>query len=527
MPEKILGLDIGAASIKAVQVTTGLKGYRIVDTLTVDIDAAGGLDEAVKAVFDHGDFRSGICVSSISSKRCSFRRMSFPFRDRKKIAQAIAFEMEPLIPCPVDDVLIDFISISEKEGSRVLAAAVPAELIDAHRTLIEERGGRAVVIDIDAVPVAAKLITAGDATGDCILIDVGENSSTAVLITGGRIAHVRHFAFGGRSITTTIADVANMTVTEAEQRKREGRVTGAERETVALCRDFASRIARTIDFLSARGDVTIAPTAIFLTGGGALYSPLKGELEARFPCPVELVSVGASANIQMSSRIRDDWNSAIMNQALALATGETKRGLGFNFGPGEYSPWKMFERVQKDLRWVAALCAIILCAAGVNLYIDYHYDRVYLQKLDAGIRDTFTEVLPEVTRIVNPVHQLRVKINETKQAALDTAVKTQSITALMLLKDISSLIPQSTEFTVTTLTYDGDSAEIKGSTDNFNTADAIKNHLAQSRYIKKITISSAKMNKKDNKVDLSLRVDLQGSGHQPPGTGEAITKHQT
>jgi Tfp pilus assembly PilM family ATPase len=51
MPEKILGLDIGRNSIKAVQVMAGIRGYEVARIALVDIDDEGGTEEALKKLF--------------------------------------------------------------------------------------------------------------------------------------------------------------------------------------------------------------------------------------------------------------------------------------------------------------------------------------------------------------------------------------------------------------------------------------------------------------------------------------------
>jgi hypothetical protein len=47
MPERILGLDIGASALKAVLLSRGFRGgYRLLGFHLIDLAAAGGLTEA-------------------------------------------------------------------------------------------------------------------------------------------------------------------------------------------------------------------------------------------------------------------------------------------------------------------------------------------------------------------------------------------------------------------------------------------------------------------------------------------------
>ncbi|MBW2648730.1 MAG: pilus assembly protein PilM, partial [Deltaproteobacteria bacterium] len=125
MPEKILGLDIGRNSIKAVLVTAGLKGYEITGMSLIDIDEMGGVEEALKKLFENDAFRNNLCVTSLPSKSFSFRNIRLPFKDRKKIDKTIAYELEPLIPYSAEGVLIDYTVLDQRDQSGIFAAAAP------------------------------------------------------------------------------------------------------------------------------------------------------------------------------------------------------------------------------------------------------------------------------------------------------------------------------------------------------------------------------------------------------------------
>ena len=106
MPEKILGLDIGKDSIKAVQVRAGLRGYEVVRVALVKIDKDGGVQGALEQLFEDHLFTDSVCITALPSKDFFFRTVRLPFKDKKKIGQTIAYELEPLIPCPADEVQI-------------------------------------------------------------------------------------------------------------------------------------------------------------------------------------------------------------------------------------------------------------------------------------------------------------------------------------------------------------------------------------------------------------------------------------
>ncbi|MBW2630660.1 MAG: pilus assembly protein PilM [Deltaproteobacteria bacterium] len=507
MPEKILGLDISSNSIKAVRVTAGLRGYEIAGVSLIDIDEAGGTEEALKRLFENDAFKNSVCVTSLPAGSFSFRNIRLPFKNRRKIDKTIAYELEPLLPYSADDVLIDYTVVDQGDQSEIFAAAIPESVVG---DLVRHLDGYHVetsIIDIDAVPVVSR-ITAGGDVGCGLLLDIGYRDTTGVLFRDGRVFHIRHFPFGGANITGALAEAAGIEFSEAEEKKRSGDAGRTGKKVSAVCRKFFLEVKNTLEFLKLKEELEEEPGGIFLTGGGALYQPLRDEMENFFSLPVEMVDVSAAEDIGMEEGITEGLNSMLMNQALALATRESKKGVGFNFAIEEFKPKRAYEKFRKDFKWVAALAFIVLCTFGIDLYMDYHYSRARLDRLKSEITSVFKETCPEVTKIVDPVQQLKVKITLAHQSSAGMNGTGFGTKTLDILKDISKLVPGTTDFLITSFAFDGDTVKIKGETDNFNSVDGIKSELGKSSCFRNVTISSASLIKKGNRVGFDLRMEV-------------------
>ena len=103
MPGKILGLDISADSVTAVQVASGLKGYQIVACGRVMIGQDGGTEEALKELLQEMDHKSDTYLISIPGEDLSYRNLTMPFKELKKIRQTHPFEIETIVPFPSED----------------------------------------------------------------------------------------------------------------------------------------------------------------------------------------------------------------------------------------------------------------------------------------------------------------------------------------------------------------------------------------------------------------------------------------
>ncbi|TFG93101.1 MAG: hypothetical protein E4H15_02130 [Syntrophobacterales bacterium] len=503
MPEKILGLDIGEDSIKAVQVAVGFREYHLLNSALVNISEAGGIEAALDKLLGNDTFRSDVCVTSLPVWQVSFRNSTLPFKNRKKISQVLPYEIEPFIPYPLDDVLVDYTITVQSEHSEVLAASVLKSTVGDLVSLLAPYQVEISIIDIGAAPVALKLMALCDPEEYILLVDIGKRGTAGVFFKGNKIFQIRHFRFGGDEISAAMMKTFGCDEPSAEERKRRGD-TGEAREGIrTICTAFFADVSNTLYSLALNNNLDPMPTRIFLTGGGALYPPIKEEMESFFSLPVAMADVSAADNLCL------DQSPALMNQALALATREVKETDGFNFRLGEFRLKKRDAEFKKNVRWIAIFFSIILCVFGINSYLSYHYDKVLLDNLRQEVTAVFRDTLPEVTRIVDPVHQMRTEVEKLRNPSAGGENSIRGTRVLDILNDISRLLPQSVAFLITSFQYDGNTVTIKGQTDNFNTADNIKKALDKSDIFKDVKISSASLIKKESQVELNLRLDLQ------------------
>jgi general secretion pathway protein L len=275
------------------------------------------------------------------------------------------------------------------------------------------------------------------------------------------------------------------------------------------CLPFLRDVQNMLKFLELRGEIDATPEAIILTGGGALSAPLREEMEKFFSLPVRLADLSGLGDLTFDDEAKASWDPALMNQALALATGEMRKEPGFNFGRGEFEPRGKVEQWKKDVMLIAASALIILLLAGFDFFLGYYYDRAHLKEVKGRINAVFAEVAPEVTKIVDPVGQLRAIIDESKKTGSGGSLLASGMTMIDILKDISRLVPAEMDFVISSFTFDGGFIEIRGETDNFNTVDAIKINLEKSPFFRSVTISSANLMKGENRVGFDLKIEIK------------------
>ena len=509
MPEKILGLDIGEQTLKAVLVAVGFKGYEILDMRLIDIREFESTENALKTLLENDIYKNNVCIISLPVNNFSFRNIRLPFKDKKKITQTIPYEIEPLLPYPVDDLLIDYVITSQSDQSDIIAAAILKSNLRDLSQILNECQIEATVIDIDSVPVALKLLNSSIPTGCGLLLDVGTRNTSCIIFNEGKISHLRHYAFGGEEVTNAIAEKTEIRFDEAERRKKAFKSSESNEAIHGIYQKFLGEIKNTLQFITLKGELKSEISKIFLTGGGAIDPLLGQELENLFSVSVETVDISETEDIRFQGETREPWHPMIMNNVLAMATRETRKAGGFNYAVGEFGPKKKYDKFKKDFKWIGVTILVILFLFGINFYTDYHYNRAHVKQLKHETRNIFKKTFPEVTRIVDPVQQMKVRITEAKKSSTTSSKIGSGSTVLNILKDMSRLVPPSIDFIVRNFTFDGDTVEIKGETDNFNTVDNIKSCLGKSIYLANVKISSASLMKKGKRVGFNLKMELK------------------
>lgn len=504
MPEKILGLDIGDSSIKAVQVTGGLRGYHATACARVEVAQGEAIEDALKLVFEKIAFDTMVCIASFPADRVSYRNLSMPFKDKKKIGQTIAYELEPMLPLSVEAMTTDYIVTDRSEESRILSASVRQEALEQYLAPLAAHNIDPDVVDVSGVPTAIQLAKQHHLPADGLFIDMGSRTTAVILFIRRTIVLVRSFHFGGHLITEAIARAKKLSPEEAERLKCGGEVEGFSEVVGPVVRSFCREIQNTLHAFRCEVMEEAYPEKVFLTGGGALCPEMATMLEDFLELPVELFDLAEQAGVDMEEEASRDWNPLLMNSALALALRDTKGKEGFNFRLGEFRKKKRYDQFRKEIQRIATYVAVILLALVANISADYYVMQRRHNHLQREITSIFKKTLPEVERIVDPAHQMKVKIREAKESMFLPAESLGQAAAVDVLRDVAMRIPETADVDVSNLIIDEDRVRLKGYTDTFNSVDAVKNGLQDSSYFKTVAIASAQLDRMGNRVRFEL-----------------------
>jgi Tfp pilus assembly PilM family ATPase len=506
MLPKVLGLDISCDTIKVILLETrGRLGGRILAAETINVHECGGIIAALKKLAENTMFTSVPCSVSLPLQEIMFRQVTLPFHDESKIRKTLSFELEPLIPFSVDEIVADYLPVG---ASGLLVAATTKKNISQWIEIIERNLGVVHLLSTSAVPLALLMPEKQSVAASGLLVDIGSTSTTLISYENGSIVDVRSIAFGGRPVTEALADDFSAEKEEAAQIKISGNYVDIGAKTKVICSQFCQELKNTIEFLMINETLKKYPAKITLTGGGSLFVPLQKEIANYLSLPLELLDLSGLQQIEIPQNIRDKYQPQIMNVALADALSLSASVRSFNFRQGEFKIKATSSKLKDQLKWAAVAAGIILLLAVINQVLDYSLQTRRLDNIKKQISFIFKKNYPEATSMIDPLQQLKTKLAENKKA-FGFHEGTAEITVVDLLKDISGFIPPSLEIIIANFTYENDVVIIKGEAKNIDAVSAVKSELMKSKHFKEVSIGATSLAKQGSKVEFDLRIALK------------------
>ena len=484
MSRKILGIDIRHDAVSAVLVKSSIKETVIEAHVHVPISdqkgVEGGLAASLETLVEKMDIHGSVCVASFPADQISYRNIQVPFKEHKKINKILPYEIEPTLPFPVDDLIIDFQPIELPNNTNhtdLIAAAVEKFKLQSYLEALAAFDIEPEIVTVGGYPAAICLADLVDISENWLFVDIDSNKGTLFAILSGGICLIRSFPIRSDARSSKIKSIC----TNVQ------RTISAFKEIIGL------------DFRTG---------GVFIAGCGLDDLGFDQDMSHILGVPVKRADLLRDTDVAKYHAPSQSWVPFLMDNALSLALMEVKGFDGLNFRKGPFAAKKFWEEHKKSLIKTGVLIALVLALAYFNVVLDSYFMGRKLASLNSKITNVFTSTFPEVKKIVDPFQQMKIKVQEAKKNALLPGEIDKHIYTIDILNNISKLIPKETDVNLTRLVIGSEGVMISGDTDTFNSVDSIKGRLEQADLFKKIIISSANIDRSDNRVRFKLKVHL-------------------
>lgn len=538
-----LGVDVGSHAIKVVELRQTLRGIELVRVQAIPVPppapgaakpsepaAETPAEPAVEAAaapaayspevaaalaeWAAGDGLAGArMVCAIPGDRVARRRMVLPFRDRKRIAQAVPFEVESETPFDLDEVFVDWELVGGGPASaEVVATVVPRAEVSLRLSALRDAGLAPRVLEVEGLALA-NLAEWVDLPGTRLLIDLGHRKTTLCLTVGGAPRYARTLPIGGRHLSEALAADLGVNLDEAERRKQRDGLIGSAGPAVSrvlerLARDLVRTLGGLEPVLGAGADKAI--DGIVLLGGGARLQRIDAWLAERTGIPTARLAVAPGTPAGALLAAGDPLRLA---PALALALrGTLKARTRTNLMQKEFAPRLDLGRWGRQLRGTAfwaGLALLLAIGAGANKIA---LESRRADQLEAELARIWQQAAPGKPVPADVSRSLVETLRQTQQRAELLGIYGGNLSALDLLGEISKLVPASLAVIFEELSIDGQVVRIRGHTDSFAAVDQLKAALAGFPQFTDIRVSEIQADATRGGNNFSVTISLAKAG---------------
>jgi len=480
MARRILALDLGTATLRAVIIESTLRSCRVTGFFQQPRDPDRDLAEQVREFCVSYRLHGDTVLSCVPGDMVTHRLLSLPFTQSRQVSQAIPFELETLIPFDIENMVItEQIVQCTETGATVLAIATPKAVFTEYLAMLSAAG-----VDPEEVsfaPLAAlPLVTLSgvDVRGVTALLDVGERQTSVVLLQDGVLCGVRTLNSG---------------------------CSQDEREVAALVAELQWTL------LVLGGNDGKLPARFFMCGTGASLLRLKSELGHHFAA--EVVSF---QDLRVSAIAEEDHAAqAEFAACLGMGLREALGGalFGVNLRCGEFSPRTQSDAVRYEWRQLGRLAVAGAVAASLAFVVDLYSLNSRYQLLRQEIRRVFTAVLPEVWTVVNEKVQLEDAIAALQQRRrlLRGAV---AVSPLDILHQLSTVFPENVPLDLEEWTFEENAVRLRGTTSSFEAAELIKTAAVSLGVFRDVQLKDVKAETGSQKVTFGLQLFFSDEGKE-------------
>ncbi len=323
--EKIsVGLDIGTSSIKIVKLKLNNGTVELCDFNQIPV--ASGLDAAIKELAQLENIKN--VNISVSGHSTIIRYVNFPKMNPEELTQALKFEVQKLIPFPINEINLDnYILKPDLPDNKMLLllAAVKKEFLNQRLQLLEAAGINANIVDIDSLALVNAFNFNHSKENDEL-----KNKTVALLNIGASITNLnlledffpclsRDIKTAGNHFTKKIIDVLGVDLPTAEDLKmnpekdKSVKISGVLEQVIT---NLATEIRTSFDYYESQCSSTVSK--IYISGGGSLLKGLKETLSSMLD--IEVAYWDSFSNIDIPDSSNSEKLNSIKNNGQALSS---------------------------------------------------------------------------------------------------------------------------------------------------------------------------------------------------------------
>lgn len=515
---RVLGLDLGSHTVKAVVFETSMRSYHTQLVAAVrraqEGDRAETLRAAITQLFTELPMQVDQVVVALPGPTLATHVITLPFADARRIEQTLPFEIEGQLPFDLASVVFDYqVAAQQEKKSDLLVGVVRKEELRGLLQLLSELNVDPRIVTHPGIAyqnVLPLLGPAPDAPNAAVaIVDIGhERTSLAIGAPGGPVELARTFSGGGRDLTRALAAEFQIPLGDAEAWKIDhGAVASgvagadAERAAGAFLRGMQGVLRELRQTFKSHSARTRRPVGrVYLCGGTAGLRGIDEQLASDLAIPTERLTLP----LELAAKAPESDHPRLA-QAYALALRGHATGAKaprFNFRRGEFAFKGDFDYARGKLGRLAAYAAILLFLMIVSGIVRNSVLASREQAIDDRLCETTQRVLGLCERNYDRALNM---MQGTESPAADVP----RLSAVSLTAELTQRIPRDVNVTIDQLEVNLDRITLRGQADSNKQVDAITSALKNFRCFKEVAQRRVERTRDGQRVQFGLDIQVE------------------
>lgn len=330
LKQETFGLDITDLSLKIIKLEKKNKAFILVSFNQTEIkpgiieEGAIKNEEALVKIIKMAcanvkgkKLNTKYVIASLPEEKSFLQVIQMPKMKEEELISAVPFQAENYIPLPINDVYLDFQTISPIKNYLsyldVLIVAIPKKIVNPYVSCFKKAGLIPFILEVESQAIARALIKKESSASPLILIDFGKNNTDFIVFSDHSIRFTCSIPISSQQLTTAISDALKIDFNKAEKLKIEYGLSEKEKNDRAkkilqtmtpLLNDLTAQIKKYLNFYyDHSSNERLLPDGkiekILLCGGGA---NLKGLPEF------------LSKNLGILTELGNPWTNFLLKQ---------------------------------------------------------------------------------------------------------------------------------------------------------------------------------------------------------------------
>ena len=467
---RILGIDLGSTSIKAVEIDSAFGRYEINDyheqKLEPETDPMVALGQLIKSLAKTPD---RIAVA-LRTSQLTFRSLQLPTRDKKAIQAGVGFELEDDLPFQLDRAVYDYSILAQTGQTTNIHIAVTL------KQYVAEIVSRLAGADVDPDMVTSeawafrtllnRILNQAAQEKPVLLLQIGHHRTVLYVQWRGFPVLSREFSWGGLDLTTALCRKYEIPLQQAEATKLDHAFVlppSQESEATQEQREFSSALLETLETLVLEiKQVALATknlthenlSGVQLSGGTSLLPGLARFLEEKLRMPVRpLQALSAISTSGVSYSEHTDATFSLAT-SLALCYVGSDRASAINLRKGDLGKLgRSKEMSMAALRKPVLATAAVLGSLVLSLMIQSSLYKSRINTVDTQLEKSVRSFFSQISgQISNSAVKTYMANTSTLRSSISKELGKQRETAKLLgpnphsptifLKQLSAAVPK-------------------------------------------------------------------------------------